>query len=140
MILSSKLRQLQLITTLVPLLINSYGIYIKMENFPPNQLTTISSLTFPKERQLIKPKPQSLTSFGSGKLLATHVKPFFIWQAYKQSLPTNIKLFKANCVINPLCPLCNLNQETHVHVLRDCSYVREIWDLLYPLLSFLTNI
>lgn len=43
------------------------------------------------------------------KTACHHREISFLWQAYRQSLPTNINLFKIMCISNPLCSLCNLN-------------------------------
>lgn len=63
----------------------------------------------------------------------------FLWQNFIITLPTYAKLFKAKCAQNPLCPLCNLNQETHVHILRDFSHIKQIWELLQPPPLFFNN-
>lgn len=57
---------------------------------------------------------------------------FFLWQTYKNGLPTNAKFFKANCIGNDLWPLCQQDQETHLHALRDCANVKRIWNTLNP--------
>lgn len=56
----------------------------------------------------------------------------FTWQAVRQSLPINLKLFKRKCSQTPMCPLCKTSQETHIHILRDCPHTKQIWQLLQP--------
>ncbi|KAF5475845.1 hypothetical protein F2P56_007609 [Juglans regia] len=41
----------------------------------------------------------------------------FLWRACLDALPTQSKLFQKRIVDNPLCPICNLEEENVVHVL-----------------------
>ncbi|KAF7813020.1 reverse transcriptase [Senna tora] len=52
---------------------------------------------------------------------------FFLWQIFQNALPTAKKLHNINCLQSPLCPLCLTEEETPIHILRDCQFSRSVW-------------
>lgn len=66
------------------------------------------------------------------KTVAHPQENFFLWQAYFKCLPVNTILFKVNSVQTDLCPLCSLLPKNHIHALRDCTTIANIWDSLNP--------
>lgn len=83
-----------------------------------------------------QPQAETTNLFWNWKTPSRPQEIFFIWQAYRESLPTNINLFKSKCVTNNLCPLCRLEQETHLHALRDYNQAKQIWSSLHPTPQF----
>lgn len=53
----------------------------------------------------------------------------FAWRLGHDLLPTNVKIATINKNFNSDCPRCNSFNESLVHALRDCSYVRELLEL-----------
>jgi hypothetical protein len=51
----------------------------------------------------------------------------FLWKACSGILPTKEKLHKRNITSNPLCPICNLADETTVHALWSCPSAQDVW-------------
>ncbi|KAF5475420.1 hypothetical protein F2P56_007226, partial [Juglans regia] len=51
----------------------------------------------------------------------------YLWRACLDALPTQSKLFQKRIVDHPLCPICNLEEETVVHVLWGCEAARDVW-------------
>ncbi|KAF7820573.1 reverse transcriptase [Senna tora] len=52
---------------------------------------------------------------------------FLLWQIYQNALPTAKKLHSINCLQSSLCPLCLTEEETPIHILRDCQFSRSVW-------------
>jgi hypothetical protein len=52
----------------------------------------------------------------------------FMRRACKNLLPTKENLLRKKVVVvEPLCPICNLEAETTVHVLWDCPASKDVW-------------
>ena len=51
----------------------------------------------------------------------------FLWKACNNILATKDNLFKKHITNDPLCPICNLEVETAVHILWSCSSARDVW-------------
>lgn len=52
---------------------------------------------------------------------------FFAWQALLNKLPTRARLARWDPSISPLCPLCNLADETIDHLLIQCPFAKNLW-------------
>ena len=50
----------------------------------------------------------------------------FLWKALRNRLPTKAFLAFGRLHVDSLCPRCH-SPETTIHILRDCSWAREIW-------------
>lgn len=57
------------------------------------------------------------------------VKVFF-WQVCSECIPTKDLLVKRKVRCDNLCDLCNEEQESIWHLFVDCSYVKQIWNLI----------
>ncbi|CAN1178453.1 Putative ribonuclease H protein At1g65750 [Linum perenne] len=51
----------------------------------------------------------------------------FLWLAGNDRLPTNDQRTRRNFASDPMCPRCPGQVENSIHVLRDCSFAREVW-------------
>lgn len=51
----------------------------------------------------------------------------FLWRITHNSLPTNENLFKQRVVGNMLCPLCNQESETTIHLIWISSATNDVW-------------
>ncbi|KAK4284155.1 hypothetical protein QN277_001024 [Acacia crassicarpa] len=56
----------------------------------------------------------------------------FMWLAFQNRLPTNDWRSRWSSA-SAMCPLCNSQVETLIHILRDCVYARNMWlSLIHP--------
>lgn len=53
----------------------------------------------------------------------------FLWRVCTSCLPTTSALVLKHVDIYVLCPWCHSANETYMHVLFDCDFVRTIWTL-----------
>lgn len=54
---------------------------------------------------------------------------FFLWKVHHDILPTcKINLISRFVDLDPYCPHCGTELETMEHVLRDCSWAKEVWE------------
>lgn len=51
----------------------------------------------------------------------------FLWRLFHNSLPTKANLYGRKIVNNNLCPLCQLELETSIHLLWNCRASNDIW-------------
>ncbi|KAF5458381.1 hypothetical protein F2P56_022412 [Juglans regia] len=51
----------------------------------------------------------------------------FMWRAVSDLLPTRKNLLKKKIVEDPLCPICNSNEETISHVMWSCPATVDVW-------------
>ncbi|KAG6632093.1 hypothetical protein I3843_13G119000 [Carya illinoinensis] len=51
----------------------------------------------------------------------------FLWKSVSNLLPTKENLFKKKILDSPLCPVCNVENETLLHGLWECPAVRDVW-------------
>ncbi|KAL4279185.1 hypothetical protein GQ457_03G016400 [Hibiscus cannabinus] len=51
------------------------------------------------------------------------------WRFLKNFIPTNQNLYNRRVAHSPICPRCHSYTETIEHTVRDCSFVRAIWNL-----------
>ena len=54
----------------------------------------------------------------------------FMWRAVKDSLPTELSLFRRHVVADALCPLCDEAQEFILHSLWYCKQAKVVWQLV----------
>ncbi|GKU87483.1 hypothetical protein SLEP1_g1877 [Rubroshorea leprosula] len=52
----------------------------------------------------------------------------FMWLLWRGRLFTNSLSFELHFASSPLCPRCEQDQETPLHLLRDCYYSRLVWE------------
>ena len=57
---------------------------------------------------------------------------FFIWLVTHDCLMTNSHRVKRGLATDPNCRLCIHEEEDSLHILRDCSFARDIWRNLIP--------
>ncbi|KAI3880019.1 hypothetical protein MKW92_024786 [Papaver armeniacum] len=60
---------------------------------------------------------------------------FIVWVALNRGLKTRFKLLSWGMDVNPVCVLCNLMIEDDMHLLFNCCYSVQVWDLLCTLLG-----
>ncbi|GAU42748.1 hypothetical protein TSUD_77850 [Trifolium subterraneum] len=56
----------------------------------------------------------------------------FMWMAAHERLLTNYRRSKWGVGVSPLCSACDKDNETTIHVLRDCPLATQIWIRLVP--------
>ncbi|KAE8676647.1 hypothetical protein F3Y22_tig00111582pilonHSYRG00274 [Hibiscus syriacus] len=64
------------------------------------------------------------------KLHAPESVRCFIWLAIQDKLLPNVDRWKRNLTPDPCCEICGLSDETSLHILRDCTASRPIWDAI----------
>lgn len=55
----------------------------------------------------------------------------FLWQLSWNSIPTNHTLALRGMDVQPHCIFCGTQDETWIHILRDCHIAQECWQLLH---------
>jgi len=55
---------------------------------------------------------------------------FFSWLLLQTKILTADKLIKRNWPCDPVCKLCDQEQETAIHLCLGCVYAREVWTLM----------
>ena len=87
-------------------------------------------------RALLKKVVWAESSSGSGgcrvwvaiwKLRIPNKIKVFGWRACHDILPTRGNLKKKWILLDDLCPLCGLFQESTIHVLWECSAAQDVW-------------
>lgn len=61
---------------------------------------------------------------GIWKMKSTNGVKNFMWRACKNLLPTKDNLLRKRVIEDPFCPICNLEAETTLHALWDCTASR----------------
>ncbi|KAJ1379834.1 Reverse transcriptase zinc-binding domain [Sesbania bispinosa] len=56
---------------------------------------------------------------------------YFLWLVVKGGLKTNLLRWERGCSDSSICPLCHIHEESDSHILRDCTFVAEVWDLIF---------
>ncbi|XP_059428671.1 uncharacterized protein LOC132162451 [Corylus avellana] len=51
----------------------------------------------------------------------------FVWRACHNLLPTRANLFKRKVINSPLCPICNLVEESVEHIIWSCPSATDVW-------------
>lgn len=72
----------------------------------------------------------SQRNFPWGKLWQLNILPKikdFIWKACNNALPTRDNLIKGNINVEPICPICNGNNESILRNLVTCPRVEQVW-------------
>ncbi|GKV36593.1 hypothetical protein SLEP1_g44705 [Rubroshorea leprosula] len=74
--------------------------------------------------------PSSVTGFRGRKIwdlkLPEKIK-LMIWSAYKGILLLKDNLCKKQIPVDNFCPVCNLEDETTLHVVKECEVARAVW-------------
>ncbi|CAN1333062.1 Putative ribonuclease H protein At1g65750 [Linum perenne] len=55
---------------------------------------------------------------------------FFLWLAMQEKLLTNVERCRRHITTNDLCEHCRRSPESVTHVLRDCTFAAEVWNLV----------
>ena len=53
----------------------------------------------------------------------------FLWKACHEILPTRKNLCNRKIIDNPRCPICDLEEETTLHILWECPSARVVWSV-----------
>ena len=53
---------------------------------------------------------------------------FFAWLLVQSKILTADKLMSRHWPCNPICPLCNNDQETAEHLVLHCNFARQVWE------------
>ncbi|KAK8559266.1 hypothetical protein V6N12_042546 [Hibiscus sabdariffa] len=69
-------------------------------------------------------------TFGKHKFCKDCV--YFLWIAFKDHLMTNLERFLRSVGHHPSCTICDTQDESTLHVLRDCKFAREVWLYFSP--------
>lgn len=56
----------------------------------------------------------------------------FVWRICVGAVATRSALFKRKCAVNPMCPICLVEEETLEHLLFLCPWTKSCW-FGYPL-------
>ncbi|KAK9030158.1 hypothetical protein V6N11_031589 [Hibiscus sabdariffa] len=57
---------------------------------------------------------------------------FFLWLSCRQKIMTNSERYKRSLAVDPSCPICHVNEETTLNVLRDCNVISQSWLKIIP--------
>ncbi|KAJ8449185.1 hypothetical protein Cgig2_027187 [Carnegiea gigantea] len=57
---------------------------------------------------------------------------FFLWLAAHERLMINSRRCARGLTSNPICTICDSAEETTLHLLRDCSLTRTVWNAMLP--------
>lgn len=55
---------------------------------------------------------------------------YHMWKVERQILPTNYLRCRRHMALDDLCPLWLDHAETVIHSIRDCKWVKQVWNLL----------
>lgn len=58
---------------------------------------------------------------------------YLFWLVCQRKLLTNVERVKRHLTSDPMCPLCHDRPKSMLHVLRDCSWAKAIWNNIYYL-------
>ncbi|XP_059451054.1 uncharacterized protein LOC132181841 [Corylus avellana] len=61
------------------------------------------------------------------KLQIPNVEKNFLWRACNEILPTRANLYRRHIIENPKCLICELEDETVVHILWNCPSAADVW-------------
>ncbi|XP_035539661.1 uncharacterized protein LOC118344031 [Juglans regia] len=61
------------------------------------------------------------------QIQATPGDKTFLWRACQEALPTQYNLYKKRVVSDPICPICNREEESVQHVLWSCEAAKGVW-------------
>ncbi|GLT74663.1 hypothetical protein SLA2020_464490 [Shorea laevis] len=54
----------------------------------------------------------------------------FVWLLLRNRVMTNSVRYERHLTDSTLCPRCGSSQESSIHLLRDCYYARQVWELM----------
>ena len=66
----------------------------------------------------------------SGRLMQKEKHKFFAWLWVQSKILTADKLTKRNWPCDPVCQLCDQEQETVVYLCLECVYAQEVWPMV----------
>ncbi|XP_040988973.1 uncharacterized protein LOC121236596 [Juglans microcarpa x Juglans regia] len=55
------------------------------------------------------------------------VTKLFLWKVANNLLPTKVYMYKRKITIDKRCPICNVEEETLIHVLWECPATNDLW-------------
>ena len=61
------------------------------------------------------------------KLAIPNAGKNFMWRAYHNLLPTKRNLLSRKVVKEPMCPFCEMEEETVSHIIWECPSSRDVW-------------
>jgi len=64
---------------------------------------------------------------------------FILWLAIQDRLTTKERLVKWHMNVDPICVLCNKEEETLKHLFFECDYSRQVWKMILDNLGFYPN-
>ncbi|KAL8142496.1 hypothetical protein V2J09_015528 [Rumex salicifolius] len=64
----------------------------------------------------------------------------FVWMVMRKHILTNVERVRRHMAKDPICSLCNLEEETLLHLLRDCPAAQEKWHNEFIFLNTTPNI
>ncbi|QHO25231.1 Putative ribonuclease H protein [Arachis hypogaea] len=56
----------------------------------------------------------------------------FLWLVIHNAILTNVERSRRHLTTDNACPRCRQHEESILHLLRDCSYARRVWQRLIP--------
>ena len=92
--------------------------------------------TYKVARALLKKEDWAESSSSSGscrvwaaiwKLRIPNKIKVFGWRACHDILPTRRNLKKKRILMDDVCPLCGLSQESTIHALWECTIAQDVW-------------
>lgn len=105
-----------------------HGSSLHQENSLPNQHTHTSREFLTQFLVLMNYQFQTmdLTGIGFGNQNVQKKIKNFIWIVLHNRLFTNAERFRRHLCNSPSCPGCN-EDESWIHIMRDCDYARRVW-------------
>jgi len=52
----------------------------------------------------------------------------FLWKVYHRSIPVKEVLYGRGITQDAQCCVCNIERESIIHAIRDCSFAKSVWD------------
>lgn len=62
------------------------------------------------------------------KIPRPQIVRFFIWTALQGGLLSNVERVRRGLAVNPSCPICGHHSVDILHILKDCSTDKEVWN------------
>lgn len=63
-----------------------------------------------------------------GKLKTPPKVRNFLWRATNNCLPTMTNLLSKRIEVNPICPVCGVENESTIHLLVSCQLSMQVWN------------
>ncbi|KAL9233000.1 hypothetical protein vseg_008046 [Gypsophila vaccaria] len=84
-----------------------------------------------KDDELTDASSSSTDNWLWGSMWTINVLPrikSFFWQLCREALPTKARIARRLGQGPSICPLCLLEDETDIHLFRDCTWTRRVWN------------